>query len=295
MTNARDISVPIASPEEPSITAAEHALCIVEILENILVHLPIQDIYKCQMASSRWQAVIERSPALQRRMWLVPTGKEIVGAIGSDVREIFAPEIVLETKISGDQTIPVASKNGALKHVDSINLEVNPLVGREILIHRRIEISREPIIPLLVQQRYGLYAQFLVRGMDKDWSQRSWNKMLFTEPPCTKLFIIGGAAHVQPQSPELPSLVLHFSIPSYWPPGPTCTVVENPSGITIGDIREASVKHMPKLRRDPYCHYSLAKSAIALEHGINFTTAEGYAEVDRLYVLARQTPGRGMR
>ena len=56
--------------EDPSHSACHRALQTTELLENILVHLPIKDLFVHQKVSKRFQATIAESPAIRRKMFL---------------------------------------------------------------------------------------------------------------------------------------------------------------------------------------------------------------------------------
>jgi hypothetical protein len=51
-------------------SAGHRALQTTELLENILVHLPIKDLFVHQKVSKRFQATIAESPAIRRKMFL---------------------------------------------------------------------------------------------------------------------------------------------------------------------------------------------------------------------------------
>jgi hypothetical protein len=51
-------------------SACRRALQTTELLENILVHLPVKDLFVHQRVSKRFQATIAESLAIQRKMFL---------------------------------------------------------------------------------------------------------------------------------------------------------------------------------------------------------------------------------
>ncbi|CZT14202.1 uncharacterized protein RCC_00176 [Ramularia collo-cygni] len=56
------------SPPSPS--CAEKVLTTYELLENILIHLPMHNIFTCQRVSRQWQSIIQRSVRLREAMFL---------------------------------------------------------------------------------------------------------------------------------------------------------------------------------------------------------------------------------
>ncbi|KAF2490499.1 hypothetical protein BU16DRAFT_155039 [Lophium mytilinum] len=53
-------------------SAMDRVLGVTELLENILLKLPIRDIFQAQRVCKQWKTLIDTSPSLQQAMWLVP-------------------------------------------------------------------------------------------------------------------------------------------------------------------------------------------------------------------------------
>ncbi|KAF2811474.1 uncharacterized protein BDZ99DRAFT_518745 [Mytilinidion resinicola] len=53
-------------------SATERTLGVTELLELVLLELPIRDIFQAQRVSQQWKAVISNSSPLRKAMWLTP-------------------------------------------------------------------------------------------------------------------------------------------------------------------------------------------------------------------------------
>jgi hypothetical protein len=65
---SRSTEMPSDLSQHPA--ACHRALQTTELLENILVHLPVKDLFVHQKVSKRFQATIAKSPAIRRKMFL---------------------------------------------------------------------------------------------------------------------------------------------------------------------------------------------------------------------------------
>lgn len=48
------------------------ALAIVELLERVLLQLPMQDLFRCHSVCRHWKNVTDQTPSLQRALWMAP-------------------------------------------------------------------------------------------------------------------------------------------------------------------------------------------------------------------------------
>lgn len=54
------------------LTAAGAVFSTYELMEEMLLHLPLPDLFILQRVSSTWQCVAKRSEAIRRKMFLLP-------------------------------------------------------------------------------------------------------------------------------------------------------------------------------------------------------------------------------
>lgn len=64
--------------EAPTLPARiEKVLATYELVENILLHLPMHNIFTCQRVSRQWRSIIERSIPLREKMFLLSTSASL--------------------------------------------------------------------------------------------------------------------------------------------------------------------------------------------------------------------------
>lgn len=56
----------------------ERVLCTTELLEMILLHLPLKDLLLAQRVSTKWRAIINDSPDLQKALFFRPAVSEVL-------------------------------------------------------------------------------------------------------------------------------------------------------------------------------------------------------------------------
>lgn len=73
-----------------STPAAETVFSTNELLEQILLHLSIDDLFKTLQVSNTWQTVISRSKAIRRKMFLAPAAPPLIPTFNDT--QVWAPE-----------------------------------------------------------------------------------------------------------------------------------------------------------------------------------------------------------
>lgn len=170
-----------------------------ELLEQIISHLPIHQVFAVQRVSRRWKEVINSSSKIQKKMWL-----------RSSSTRVLAPSIVPE--ISGMCIYPDL-------------VEMNPLTKRESQTALRLPYevisNSDGMFTTTWIILNGVWRYFLMKSSPEDDSMPAlWHRAYLTEPPVTTVRIGVPMLH-QEMGDNVP---LSINI--------TC-----PEGITMGRIK----------------------------------------------------------
>lgn len=190
------------SSSEPSApTATQTALSTYELLEQILLHLPIHDLFTLHRISKPWHSLLNRSVPLQERLFLKPTSspvnpiQSLYNHYSGRTRAIYPP----------------------------LPLQLNPC-GEVAGLYSQSS-GRGHRIPLLTFgiSDQNLFLQFEIKGIpiyEKRilHERASWRRMFLTQPPVT---------------------AVNFEFLRRDPHDGAVTVF-NPAGVTWGDLQEMS-------------------------------------------------------
>lgn len=162
------------------INAASSPLNVPELLEQILLNLPAKELFTSEVVCRKWKAVIEESISLRRRMWLAPQGTEILQPVKYSIFiEMVNGVVVLRPHCP---ILPLKSQDGTTLSVDDIVLHINLSVVRlPILPSTRSDVAIASNAP------ESFPTKLLICSTGENWSQRSWSKILFMDPPCHTL------------------------------------------------------------------------------------------------------------
>lgn len=185
------------------LSASTKVLTTYELLERILVHLPIHSLFLANLVSKSWHSLLHRSIPLQQKLFLNSSCPP-VKPIQSDYNHY-------------------SGRTRALYHAQAVQL--NPC--GEILGLINQPSGRGHRIPLVTfgLSDQSLFLQFDIKGFPI-YEERilgkeaSWRGMLLTQPPIT---------------------AVNFEFIRRDPHGGAVTVF-NPRGVTFGDLHEMSLK-----------------------------------------------------
>ena len=94
-----------------TMTAAQKVLNIPELVEPILLHLPMLDVVVCQRVAPKWRDIISASPQLQIKLWLRAREPQ-------DARQGSMPDKVSSTaqltSLSSEEAGPILEWNTAV-------------------------------------------------------------------------------------------------------------------------------------------------------------------------------------
>lgn len=179
------------------------ALTTYELLESILLHTPIHDLFVLRRVSKSWLSILQRSVALQERMFINLTSpaitpiQSVYNNYSGRTRAIYRP----------------------------LPLQLNPC--GEVLGLINQPSGRGHRIPLATfgLSDQHLFLQFEIKGIpvyEKKilYEKASWRGMLLTQPPIT---------------------AVNFEFIRRDPHGGAVTVF-NPKGVTFGNLHEMSLK-----------------------------------------------------
>lgn len=182
-------------------TSSASHLNLYELLEPILLQLPIRDIFIAQAVCTTWQKVIQRSRKLQENMFLRPSTKPLIAL--PDARAEKAPQwcaTVFETPRI------VLNPLSRFSRSDDYDAYYQP--------HRPF---RE-LVASAMKHRSDPRFLFSITGFwpPGDSTEHSWRTMLLTQPPITAVDIIYTHGYGLPRA---------FNR-------------ENEKGVTLGDLHE---------------------------------------------------------
>lgn len=193
-------------------TATIAVFNVPELLESILSHLPMEDLFVTGGVNKAFHRIIETSPTLQRKLFLLPGKSQpeywqpVRNRITGKLHAVIAPSSEIISNLT-------ASEDGPGK--PSIVSRLNPLLKREFcqttdLLARRMVLPRE-----------FLDSAFLGKRI---LESKAWPHMYLTDPPCTCVHIDVDYADTS-----------HF----YCPVLRARRCVYDPAGVTFGAIHDA--------------------------------------------------------
>ncbi|KAF2186404.1 hypothetical protein K469DRAFT_707061 [Zopfia rhizophila CBS 207.26] len=155
--NPKSTTLPKTSSKSRENIPRTHALNVFEILELILLHLPMRDLLLAQLVCSRWKAVIDASIHIQRALYFLP------------------------------RTIP--------DRVTASSFDLNPLIQHAFRRHFLLE--QDDLWPLHLKNSCVQYTMVIMPlPMSDPWEgsfkerKASWKRMLITQPPVTVVNVL---------------------------------------------------------------------------------------------------------
>ena len=157
-------------------TAAARVAGIPELLENILLHLPLRDLFLAQRMNRTARNIIEKSTQIQQALFLRPYGPGPVTVLGAQhpVMECESKEVCEPEEWGG--CMP-QGKTGDI-------CWSCPTTGREIT-----HVVTSPLLPFIPGDcknfHYLDWTTYELLPDDPIWSrpEASWRRMLITQPP----------------------------------------------------------------------------------------------------------------
>ncbi|KAF2501742.1 hypothetical protein BU16DRAFT_206749 [Lophium mytilinum] len=178
--------------EKMEASAAKRVLGVTELLEFILLELPIQNIFQAQRVCKQWKEVIANSSPLQQAMWLIPRDPSSPPAIYED------EEVTITTWRGRVYDPPQVHRLITAKHLNpflephSSDTEDSPGWMRYQVFHPRArDIST---VRLIANRRLDFTMPNIgvaASGADAD-HRATWEDMQVASPPCTRIEVCYG-------------------------------------------------------------------------------------------------------
>lgn len=147
-----------------------------ELVEMVLLQLPILDILVFQRVNRTWNEVIKDSPQLQRALFLKPTSRETIDTTGDDTRRVEGCGTAADC-VSDSYTMVYSSElDRATACVYGCELVLNPVLTS--LNDRVTKSHRGPRWLVLGDEK---------RTQASAYPNASWRNMLFAQPPVNEL------------------------------------------------------------------------------------------------------------
>lgn len=191
-TRRRKRQVSLPEPLQPRYPAAasssSHMACYqafaaVELLESILLPLDMRELLRIQRVSRRWQAVIQQSPSLQRKMFLglVPQ----TGDLSRFVYDNSHPQADSAATAPHLMTKGVPGREiFSIRNPSTASLGVLPEASGEDEAESK-QLNFNPVFPSEDQTIRMQTSQFRV----KSDARESWLDMYLTQMPCNEAHV----------------------------------------------------------------------------------------------------------
>ena len=196
-------------------TIVAHVATLPELVENILMHLPVQDVLQAQRVNRTWRYIIIQSPKLQRALFFKPvaTGavsygehttiaiRNCVSSADCDPDAFGGDDYITSISSVQSSTKETSSKNSwnccDLTQQSKLRLRLNPFLDRA-LPWLRVHQSSASLNSGGWQS--GVIVRS-IRGHRKavptavSRQEASWRKMIFSQPPSIELIADVGGCH----------------------------------------------------------------------------------------------------
>lgn len=200
-------------------TAVQAVFDTFELLEMILLNLPLKEIFVHQRVSRAWLAVCSRSASLHRRMFLVADGMPLKPSrTHQDLdRDKMSP--TYDTRYIRFNPAPTFNRTGDRYHrwacYGCFGESTPRSFTRYEMYHWETHLSIDTDVLRFFNGEF--FSSEIARGSHS--TNSSWRRMLITQPPITAI-TFG-----------------HFGLPGYniGNKGRVCTIW-NPAGITFGEL-----------------------------------------------------------
>lgn len=207
--------------------AMQNTLSLPELLENIISHLPEEDILcNAQRVSRHWKTIIDTSPTIQKKIWLQPEEQPAISPVDYDEDDV---KIFSGTPIYPRTTL------------------TNPLLTRkdDLIAHR--QLSRDFAVRIKPMKLYGqptghvhfrpnlmmappkIYWQTYTRNKISPSPLPSWCKMYLSQPPVVTVMLM--VAYQHPAPPGSRSM---FKV-----------MIREKDGVTLGHVYETFASTIP--------------------------------------------------
>ena len=218
-------------------TSADAVFAIAELLECILSYCSTKEVLLSQGVNTRWRSLIQHSPRLQRRLFLLPSSH------ASEKWKLC--ETILRTNRTADAPAWFnRDRNQTLSQHQSLYLTSRTVLGR---IPSELPVSGIAVTPVFVNplladpeaqhlsldERASRPTRLLMRLGPDDFtrdSARSWQAMYLTQPPCTHVDCQLLMKEKSPPEPVKNGTSLNFKVASS-------------SGVRVQDIVGFSKKY----------------------------------------------------
>ncbi len=118
---------PSENPFEPPVEPNE-VFYKPELLENILYHLPVQDVFTSAGVSSLWKWSIDNSKRIQEKLFLLPVAA-VLNTVESPYRHLYEANIGLNTALSKDQ--PVTEEHEYIMRTSAYRIRYGKVAAKE--------------------------------------------------------------------------------------------------------------------------------------------------------------------
>ena len=254
-------------PARHQSSAAAKVLNTFELLESILPHAYVYDVWRCQKVANIWHNVISENKTIQKSLFCHPV------TLPQDAPMIGEKQ--------GSNPILGITSHGHKSHVSPMNFNHAMSNGRYYLINPFLDI----VLDTTMSNRTWSCSCKVSGGASLLWKGRlRWDDMLLIQPPMKLVHcLLAGKTSAPHQSP-LPWWSVHLSLweldHSSETPETEARLVElrNENGVTIGDLVYEIREYMTFIGGQP----DVLQSKRHLEEDVTFYTGTSLHEMERI-------------
>jgi hypothetical protein len=208
--------------------AMQNTLSLPELLENIISHLPERDILcNAQRVSRHWEAIIDSSPTIQKKIWLQPLEQAAVSPIAMyKDNSIHLGETPVYLRTTLKNTLLISPDRPA-NHFSQISQDLG-VIMKAVRMHGK-PTGCSLLRLMLEMPTPKIYEQMKARPESGMSSVPSWRKMYLSQPPVTMAILTIAYFYQKPVEGNY-----HFQV-----------MIRDKAGIILGLVYDTFAATMP--------------------------------------------------
>jgi hypothetical protein len=173
-------------------SACNQVLNTTELLEGILVFLPLPDLLRCQAVTQQWKAVIANSLPIQQKLFLKPIKAETAWLV--DITNLPAQRHPLRRDFKARLHVKAAVPLKSPEYKSHYGLSTIPVQLNRLLMQRTPQMRAHGFKDLTIDQRVDQTTTMSVGSLLQTLSKLEienhiFMDMLLTQPPVTQAVV----------------------------------------------------------------------------------------------------------
>jgi hypothetical protein len=184
-------------PDSAKMSACNQVLNTTELLEGILVLLPLPDLLRCQAVTQQWRTVIASSLPIQQKLFLKPIKAETAWLV--DITNLPAQRHPLRRDFKARMRVKAAVPLKSPQYKSHYGLSTIPVKLNRLLMQRTPQMRAHGFKDLTIDQRVDQSTTMgigsLLQTLSKlEIKQHIFMDMLLTQPPVTEAVVSSWSA-----------------------------------------------------------------------------------------------------